>query len=73
MAWFTALREHGAPVELVFSHDEGHVLTRPENQRDFGGPVGRLLPGARRRLTTACAHRSRPACGRGRTGHDPAP
>jgi len=34
IAWYTALREHGAEAELVFYRGEGHVPTRPENRAD---------------------------------------
>jgi dipeptidyl aminopeptidase/acylaminoacyl peptidase len=35
MAWFTALRDHGVPCELVLYEGEGHLLSRPENKADL--------------------------------------
>jgi dipeptidyl aminopeptidase/acylaminoacyl peptidase len=34
-AWFTALREHGVPCELVLYQGEGHLLRRPQNRADL--------------------------------------
>ena len=32
--WYTLLREHGVETDLIFYRGEGHVMQRPENQRD---------------------------------------
>jgi dienelactone hydrolase len=33
--WFTALRDHGVPCELILYHDEGHLFSKPENKADM--------------------------------------
>jgi hypothetical protein len=35
VAWFTVLRDHGVPCELVLYDDEGHLFSRPENKADM--------------------------------------
>jgi dipeptidyl aminopeptidase/acylaminoacyl peptidase len=35
VAWFTALRDHGVPCELVLYDGEGHLFSRPENKADM--------------------------------------
>jgi dipeptidyl aminopeptidase/acylaminoacyl peptidase len=35
VAWFTALRDHGVPCELVLYDGEGHLFSRPDNKADM--------------------------------------
>jgi dienelactone hydrolase len=35
VAWYTALRDHGVPCELVLYNGEGHLFNRPENKADM--------------------------------------
>jgi dipeptidyl aminopeptidase/acylaminoacyl peptidase len=35
VAWWTTLRDHGLPCELVLYDDEGHLFSRPENKADM--------------------------------------
>ena len=35
VAWFTALRDHGVPCELVLYDGEGHLFSRPHNKADM--------------------------------------
>jgi len=35
VAWFSALRDHGVPCELVLYDGEGHLFRRPENKADM--------------------------------------
>lgn len=35
LCWYTALRDHDAPVELVIYRGEGHVNQRPANRQDL--------------------------------------
>jgi dienelactone hydrolase len=35
VAWFTVLRDHGVPCELVLYDGEGHLFSRPENKADM--------------------------------------
>jgi dipeptidyl aminopeptidase/acylaminoacyl peptidase len=35
VAWFTVLRDHGVPCELVLYDGEGHLFSRPQNKADM--------------------------------------
>jgi dipeptidyl aminopeptidase/acylaminoacyl peptidase len=35
LAWFTVLRDHGVPCELVLYDGEGHLFSKPENKADM--------------------------------------